>query len=175
MIDDAEARTRAQRFGVDVAQIHRDHLVSHVLANLPHVDELGDALFIGGTALCRTHLDGLRVSEDIDLLVSDIARSAVSLARRLPRLVRRQYPDITIDAPAPAPRGRQMRLTAPGVPSVEIQLIRRQAEDSSLVISRTPVSLRYRGAVACSEPPCAIGRELRCDEICRVSRPADTA
>jgi predicted nucleotidyltransferase component of viral defense system len=117
MIDDAEARTWAQRLGVDVTQIRRDHLVSHVLANLPRIDELGDALFIGGTALCRTHLEGLRVSEDIDLLVPNAVQCAESLARQLPRLVRRHYPDITIDAPAPAQRGRQMRLVAPGISS----------------------------------------------------------
>jgi predicted nucleotidyltransferase component of viral defense system len=145
VIDDVEARTWAERFGVDITQIHRDHLISHVLASLPGVEELADALFIGGTALCRTHLDELRVSEDIDLLVSDVTQSADALVRQLPRLIRRPYPDITLDAPAPAPRGQHIRLSAGSVPSVEIQLIRRQAEDGSLAFAETPVSLRYRG------------------------------
>lgn len=35
MIDDAEAVTWAQTFGVDLTQVHRDHLISHILAALP--------------------------------------------------------------------------------------------------------------------------------------------
>jgi predicted nucleotidyltransferase component of viral defense system len=132
VIDDAEARTWARTFGVDVTQVRRDHLISHVLANLPNVRELADAVFIGGTALCRTHLDGLRVSEDIDLLAVDVLQCADSPVRQLPRLLRRQYPDITVGPPATAARGRQIRLIAQGVPAVEVQLIRRQREDDSL-------------------------------------------
>lgn len=36
-----------------------------------------------------------------------------------------------------------MQLTAPQAPPVEIQLIRRQAEDDVLTFKQTPVSLRY--------------------------------
>ena len=64
MIGEAEANHWAQTFGVDLTQVRRDHLISHILAVLPEVLGLADAVFIGGTALCRTHLDGLRMSED---------------------------------------------------------------------------------------------------------------
>lgn len=54
-------------FGVEEAQVRRDHVISHALAALSQVDT--DALiFFGGTALSRTHLPAHRLSEDIDLL-----------------------------------------------------------------------------------------------------------
>lgn len=42
MIDKAEAVYWARRFGVDLPQIHRDHLISHVLHALPNVADLAD-------------------------------------------------------------------------------------------------------------------------------------
>jgi hypothetical protein len=144
MIDQDEATTWARAFGVDVIQIHRDHLVSHVLDALPRIEGAADAVFIGGTALCRTHLDELRVSEDVDLLVEDVGATATPIVRQLPRLLRRPYPAIAVTDAIPVPRGRQMRVTAPGVPGIELQLIARQSEDDALTFNRTPVSLRYR-------------------------------
>lgn len=58
----------AAQFGVDLAQVRRDHLISHVLAALSqhlHDDEI---VFFGGTALARTHLIDGRLSEDVDLI-----------------------------------------------------------------------------------------------------------
>lgn len=143
MIDDAEAVTWARTFGVDITQVRRDHMISHILAALPTISGLAEAAFIGGTSLCRTHLDGLRVSEDVDLLVSDIDEAAGALTRALGRLLRREYPDLAVSSSTPVPRGRQIQLAAPEVPPVEIQLIRRQAEDDVLDFKQTPVSLRY--------------------------------
>jgi hypothetical protein len=56
----------ADRFGVAVAQVRRDHLISLLLGLLSR--DLADrVLFFGGTALARTHLPDGRLSEDIDL------------------------------------------------------------------------------------------------------------
>ena len=63
--------------------MRRDHLISHILAALPAISGLADAPFIGATFLCRTHLDGLRVSEDVDLLTWDVGEGADSLVRHL--------------------------------------------------------------------------------------------
>lgn len=53
-------------FGVEPTQIQHDFVVSHVLSAIAeHRDRI---VFFGGTALSRTYLDGLRLSEDIDLL-----------------------------------------------------------------------------------------------------------
>jgi len=65
VLDEAELRAVAERFGVSDDQVRRDHLISHVLAAIGGVDGV---LFYGGTALTRTALPDLRLSEDIDLI-----------------------------------------------------------------------------------------------------------
>lgn len=67
VLDPDELHDVAARFGVGEAQVRRDHVISHALAE---ISSLGtDSLvFFGGTALSRTHLPSLRLSEDIDLL-----------------------------------------------------------------------------------------------------------
>ena len=54
-LDLEEARTIAQRFGVAIEQVRRDHLISHILAGVSraHRDKV---MFFGGTALARTML-----------------------------------------------------------------------------------------------------------------------
>lgn len=54
-------------FGVAEEQVLRDHVISHTLAALTRIDH-ERLLFFGGTALARTHLPDLRLSEDIDLI-----------------------------------------------------------------------------------------------------------
>lgn len=67
VLSDAELRDVSRRFGVAESQVRRDHVISHVLAAI--ADEVSDdVVFFGGTALCRTHLPDLRLSEDIDLI-----------------------------------------------------------------------------------------------------------
>lgn len=88
MIDDIEVLNFAQQYGVPAEQIRRDHLISHTLAALSSADsELGNLVFFGGTALCRTWLPNLRYSEDIDLLVDTLdqgegLRRAISVGLR---------------------------------------------------------------------------------------------
>ena len=55
------------RFGVPEPQVQRDHAISHVLAALAR--EAADVvIFFGGTALSRSYLTNVRLSEDIDLI-----------------------------------------------------------------------------------------------------------
>lgn len=54
-------------FGVSEQQVRRDHVISHALAALARIDDRR-LIFFGGTALARTHLPELRLSEDIDLI-----------------------------------------------------------------------------------------------------------
>jgi len=58
----------AAQFGVEIEQVRRDHLVSHVLAAISSDISTNDVTFFGGTALSRTHLTDARLSEDIDLI-----------------------------------------------------------------------------------------------------------
>lgn len=69
MIDQIEVDSVASQFGVPESQVRRDHLISHALAALAGSSATSQVTFFGGTALCRTWLPGLRLSEDIDLLV----------------------------------------------------------------------------------------------------------
>lgn len=86
---DETARVMAE-FGVSTEQVLRDHAISHVLGALTGMDGADDLIFFGGTALSRTFLPTLRLSEDIDLLAhgrrSDAAgRIEVAVARGLRR------------------------------------------------------------------------------------------
>jgi len=58
----------ADRFGVDMEQVRRDHLISHVLAAISVGVPSADVVFFGGTALSRTYLTAARLSEDLDLI-----------------------------------------------------------------------------------------------------------
>lgn len=68
MLEHDELIAVADQFGVAEEHVRRDHLISHVLASLSQIAP--DVLFVGGTALARTHLAnpaaGGRLSEDID-------------------------------------------------------------------------------------------------------------
>lgn len=67
VLDERERAEVEARFGVAGEQVVRDHVISHALAAIATVST-DDLVFFGGTALARTHLTGLRLSEDIDLI-----------------------------------------------------------------------------------------------------------
>lgn len=56
----------AKSFGVSFAQVDRDRAISVILSAI--APRAHDFVFYGGTALSRTALPELRLSEDIDLL-----------------------------------------------------------------------------------------------------------
>jgi predicted nucleotidyltransferase component of viral defense system len=89
----------ATQFGVSVAQVERDHLISHLLAFLSR--EFGNRiLFIGGTALARTHLSAGRLSEDIDMIATQDRKAlAQDLDRELPRALARTHGRLTLEPP----------------------------------------------------------------------------
>lgn len=142
MIGPREAAQWAARFGVAVEQIRRDHLVSAILTALPQLDA-GHVTFIGGTALARTHLDGLRVSEDIDLLAADPGLLAGRLTERLPRLLRRHYPGLIVHPASRAPRSLRLLAESPDVAAVQVQVIRMEGAEATLDYESRPVVLRY--------------------------------
>lgn len=112
MLSPPQTAEWARSFGVADAQVRLDHLLSPLLLDMARAGA-EDIVFIGGTALSRTHLvhpPWMRMSEDLDVLVvGDPTTVAERLQRRLPRLVRREYPDgawtvapTQVRAPAPA-------------------------------------------------------------------------
>ncbi|GGU67624.1 nucleotidyl transferase AbiEii/AbiGii toxin family protein [Lentzea flava] len=101
MLEHDELVAVAEEFGVAEDQVRRDHLISHVLAALPEIAP--EVLFVGGTALARTHLSdpaaGGRLSEDVDLWAPERDAVATALDERLPRRLRREFPGTTWDPP----------------------------------------------------------------------------
>ena len=60
----AEQTAVQAKFGVSAEQVRRDHLISHLLGALSRMDDKKGLVFFGGTALSRTLLPDLRLSED---------------------------------------------------------------------------------------------------------------
>ncbi|MCW2583996.1 MAG: hypothetical protein JWQ53_2786 [Klenkia sp.] len=85
-LDPGEAAAVREQFGVADEQVLRDHAISHVLAALSSAGLHEHLVFIGGTALSRTFLPALRLSEDIDLITSapraDVAPAIESAVAR---------------------------------------------------------------------------------------------
>jgi predicted nucleotidyltransferase component of viral defense system len=90
-LDDSEARAVADRFGVAIEQVRRDHLISHILAALS-ASVCEQVIFFGGTALARTYLPTGRLSEDIDLIATGTRReTAAVIEQTLERALRRSH------------------------------------------------------------------------------------
>lgn len=123
VLDDGEMREVADHFGVGEAQVRRDHIISHALAAL---STLGteDLVFFGGTALARTHLPAVRLSEDIDLLaVGSRAEAAHRASRTLTRLLRRSVGRPRLTPPLEETRGAEPSVMTVGGVRVQIQLL----------------------------------------------------
>lgn len=66
-LDDDERDAVIARFGVALGRVVRDQVMSHALAAIATLST-DSVVFFGGTALSRTLLPDLRLSEDIDLI-----------------------------------------------------------------------------------------------------------
>lgn len=75
------------KFGVAAEQVVRDHVISHALAAIASVGT-DDVVFFGGTALSRTLLTDVRLSEDIDLIAMGDRRE---VGDRIEAAITRQF------------------------------------------------------------------------------------
>jgi hypothetical protein len=93
-LSEQDALVQQKHFGVARDQIEHDFTISHVLAALaPHADLF---VFYGGTALSRTILDGLRLSEDIDLLsLGSHSQTAKALDQAIQVGLEREFGKVT--------------------------------------------------------------------------------
>ncbi|HEY3670079.1 MAG TPA: nucleotidyl transferase AbiEii/AbiGii toxin family protein [Acidimicrobiia bacterium] len=137
MITEQEVAQRAQRFGVATVQIQRDHFISHVLAALPH-----DSRFSGGTALCRTYLEGTRLSEDIDLLGPDPSTSLAELEAALPAALRREFPNSAWTERGSVDDGVAATFAPPGIVAIKVYVGQLHPVDP-WEFAATDVQLRY--------------------------------
>lgn len=137
MIDDQEIRDRATSLGVPESQVRRDHLLSHLIQGLTGVDEV---VFVGGTALNRTHLQDVRLSEDADLHLLD--GTSDDLIDHLISAVRLEFPGLT---PASTQARGDVTTTLLSVDQlrVSIQVIRRRHQWLDLPATPTKVRLYY--------------------------------
>lgn len=123
VLDDDEREKVEDTFGVDSEQVTRDHVISHALAAISSVGT-DDIVFFGGTALSRTHLTDLRLSEDIDLMAfGDRSAIADKIESALTRQLRRSFGTVTF-----TPRLKNTRHPDPSVMQVgdvrvQIQLL----------------------------------------------------
>jgi predicted nucleotidyltransferase component of viral defense system len=123
VLDSRDLRDVVARFGVSDAQVRRDHLISHLLGALVPLSD--DVVFLGGTALARTHVPDGRLSEDLDLMASgrrvDVA---TALEKALVRGVRREFPGLRWEPPLTAVRDTEHALlTSPEGLTVRVQLL----------------------------------------------------
>lgn len=115
----------AERFGVEIEQVRRDHLISHVLGAIAAGAPSDDVVFFGGTALSRTYLTDARLSEDIDLIA---LASRTDVATRIEAAVRRglarSHGRPTWRPALSATSGSQpATLAVEGTASVQVQLV----------------------------------------------------
>jgi predicted nucleotidyltransferase component of viral defense system len=149
MLHPDELAEVAEAFGVSDDQVRLDHLISHVIAALADLEL--PMVFFGGTALARTHLidpaAGSRLSEDLDLYSAERRAVADELDRRLPAMIRREFPRSTWQL-----RMTEVRTVEPGILvtedglSVRIQLLDSAGDHADFAkwpTERRPVALRY--------------------------------
>ena len=123
ILDDGEREQIEATFGVDSEQVARDHVISHALAAISSLST-DDVVFFGGTALSRTYLTELRLSEDIDLIaLGDRSAIADEIEEAVTRQLRRSFGTVTF-----TPRLRETRHPHPSVMQVgdvrvQIQLL----------------------------------------------------
>ncbi|HLR27578.1 MAG TPA: nucleotidyl transferase AbiEii/AbiGii toxin family protein [Ruania sp.] len=122
-----EIDAMAEWFGVAPAQVWRDHFVSHILAAISRTVTTEDVTFFGGTALSRTHLPDVRLSEDIDLITpgqrSEVAADIERAARRL----RRTHGTVEFDPPLThAAEASPSVIRTDGGLLVQVQLLRQE-------------------------------------------------
>jgi predicted nucleotidyltransferase component of viral defense system len=122
-LDERERRAVQAQFGVADEQVRRDHAISHALAAIASTGT-DDVVFFGGTALSRTLLPSLRLSEDIDLIArGDRAVIGDRLETAISRRLRGVLGAVTF-----TPRFRDTARAAPSVMlagdvSIQIQLV----------------------------------------------------
>ncbi len=141
MIDQHEITSWAERFGVAHEQVVRDHLVSHLIAVIGASDD--PPRFFGGTALCRTHLDGSRLSEDIDLLARDPGERFADLRVHVQAALRREFPRSSWSPDEPEGDGWRAYFQAADVPPVKVYVGRDGVDTRAWEFVETGVALRY--------------------------------
>lgn len=137
MIDEAEIRRLASQLSVPESQVRRDHLLSHLIRALPLDDRV---VFIGGTALNRTHLPNVRLSEDLDVYLTE--DTPPDLVDVLIEGVRLEFPSMSATARTRHHDVDTTVLEADGL-RIQLQVISNRPNWLDLPKAATPVRLSY--------------------------------
>lgn len=101
--------------------------------------------------MCRTHLDGWRLSEDVDLLVDEPGRARDALDA-LPETLRREFPDLELRWSRDGETWVAV-LTTNGM-AVHVHVVPRDPDYRRYPTARTPVVLRYEDLPSTVEIDC---------------------
>lgn len=123
VLDPQERRAVEEQFGVGARQVVRDHVISHGLATIAAAAQ-GNVVFFGGTALSRTLLPQLRLSEDIDLIALGNRREVgARIQAEVQRRFRRTLGAVTFIPPlGEAPHSQPSILEVKGT-RIQVQLL----------------------------------------------------
>lgn len=137
----------AAKFNVGEEQVKRDHLISHILGALTTMNGADDLIFFGGTALSRTHLPNLRLSEDIDLITRNNRReTAEAIQEAIGRGLQRSHGTVDWSPALTATSGSEAAtlMTQDGT-RVQIQLLSSEGYEN-WPTEKVPLIQRYADA-----------------------------
>lgn len=139
-----DVEAQQARLGVSVQQVEHDFVISHILNAI--LSESDKFVFYGGTALSRTYLAGLRLSEDIDLLsVGPRRDAAVAIDHAIGKALDRHFDGVRGNPPLQEARiDTEACIYQVGEVQVKIQLVDgRDYAQWPRQMSR--VSMKYEG------------------------------
>ena len=130
----SDLQSVADDFGVALEQVRRDHAISQILSALSTSEVAPSLTFYGGTALSRTLLPKLRLSEDIDLIASaDRIETARAIEAAIGPHLARTHGEVNWEPPLSATRGAESAvLRLPSRVTIRIQLM------SAIDVARWP-------------------------------------
>ena len=143
-LSEEDAAVQEQHFGASRDQVEHDFAISHLLEAISSKSDR--FVFYGGTALSRTFLNGLRLSEDVDLLsVGPRQPVAVALDRAIRDSLERDFGLIEghpgLDQVKADTDASLYRI---GAAQIKVQLINGERY-TRWPRQSTPVSMRYAG------------------------------
>lgn len=124
VLDATEQVAVQDAFGVGPEQVLRDHAISHTLAAISTI-AIEDVVFFRGTALSRTQLPDLRLSDDIDLIALGNRRSvAEHIESAIESELGRSLGTATFEPPLSETKGSEPSVLTVGGSRLQIQLLR---------------------------------------------------
>lgn len=136
-------------FGVAEGQVRRDFVISWMLASIAKSTQA--VVFLGGTALSRTLLPTLRLSEDIDLMpLGPREAAARAIHEGLVRDLERGFGRVRYDIPLDGTRHPEASTYRIGDQTIRIQLVERHAYSWPWEV--VALEQRYEGCPAASMP-----------------------